>query len=96
MRILQLLHHLYIVQLDIEVLIHRLECASDGDVVLELDCHFVVHQSLEEAVGGISPMCYGIGESGGEIVDCAISHLPEEQHRWRPVLRVGQVFWSFV
>lgn len=43
MRILQLLHHLNIVQLDIQVLIHRFEGAANGDVVFQLDRYFVIH-----------------------------------------------------
>ncbi len=49
MRILQLLHHLYIIEFDVEELIDGLECAADGDVVLELDGDFVVDEGFEEA-----------------------------------------------
>ena len=48
MGILQLLNHLYIIQLDIEILINRFQCAADLDIVLELDGDFVVDQGLEE------------------------------------------------
>jgi hypothetical protein len=48
MGILQLLDHLYIIQLDIEVLVNRFQCAADLDIVLELDGDFVVDQGFEE------------------------------------------------
>src|ERR1700712_3371240 len=49
MRILHLFHHRDVIQLDVQVLIHALQGASDGDVVLELDSDLVVDQRLEEA-----------------------------------------------
>ena len=42
MRVLQLLHHCDIVQLDVEILVHALQCPADGNVVFELDRDFVV------------------------------------------------------
>lgn len=50
MRILQLFGHLDLIQLDVEVLIHRLERAADRDVVFELDRHLLIDQGLEEAM----------------------------------------------
>lgn len=49
MWILQLLHDSDIIQFNIEILIHALERPTDRDVVLELNRHFAVDQSLEEA-----------------------------------------------
>jgi hypothetical protein len=49
-RVLHLLDHRDVVQLDVEVLVHALQRAAHGDVILELDGDLVVHQSLEEAV----------------------------------------------
>lgn len=48
--ILELLEHLDVVELDVEVLIDALEDAADLDVVLELDRDLVVDEGLEEAV----------------------------------------------
>lgn len=50
MGVLHLLDHRDVVQLDVEVLVHALQRAAHGDVILELDGDLVVHQSLEEAV----------------------------------------------
>ncbi len=48
MWILQFLQHLYVGELNVEVLVDRLERAANGDVILELHCYFLVHQSFEE------------------------------------------------
>jgi hypothetical protein len=40
----------YIVKLDVQVLVHALQCSSYGDIVFEFDCDFVIDQSLEKAV----------------------------------------------
>lgn len=50
MRVLELLYHLNIVELDVQVLINRFQRAFDLNVVLELYGDFVVDQGLEEAV----------------------------------------------
>ncbi len=50
MRILQLFHHLYIIELDVEVLIDRFKSSPYLNIVLELDGDLVVDQCLEEAV----------------------------------------------
>ena len=47
--VLHLLDHRDVVQLDVEVLVHALQRAAHGDVVLELDGDLMVHQCLEEA-----------------------------------------------
>jgi len=39
-----------VVQLDVQVLIHALKSSSYRNVILELDCDFVIDQGLEEAV----------------------------------------------
>ena len=49
MRILHLLQHLDIIQLDVEELVDGFEGAFDGDVVFELDGDFVVDEGFEEA-----------------------------------------------
>jgi len=49
MRVFQLIHNRDVVQLDIQILIHALQCPTDRDVVLEFDGDFVVDQRLEEA-----------------------------------------------
>jgi hypothetical protein len=48
MRILQLIHHRYILQFNSQELIHALEGPPDRDVVLELDGDFVVDEGFEE------------------------------------------------
>jgi hypothetical protein len=50
MRIFQLLHHLYIIEFNIEVLVDRFQGSANLDIVLELDGDFVVDQGLEEAI----------------------------------------------
>ncbi len=52
MRVLDLLEHLDVVELDVEVLVDALEDAADLDVVLELDGDLVVDQGFEEAGAG--------------------------------------------
>ena len=49
MRVLQLFHHLDVVELNVEVLIHRLERPPDLNVVFELHRDLVVDERLEEA-----------------------------------------------
>lgn len=53
-RVLDLLLDRDVVELDVEVLVDRLEGARDLDVVLELDGDGLVDQGLEEAVFGVS------------------------------------------
>lgn len=50
MWVFQVLNHLDFIELNIEVLIDRLEDTADLDIVLEFDSDFVVHQGLEEAM----------------------------------------------
>ena len=50
MRILDLLEHLNLVELDVEELIDGLEGAANGDIILQFDGDFMVYQRLEEAV----------------------------------------------
>lgn len=56
MRVLHLLDNGNIIQLDVEVLIHALQRATHGNVILELHRHLVVDESLEEAVGSRLPV----------------------------------------
>ena len=49
MRVLDLLEHLDVVELDVEVLVDALEDAADLDVVFELDRDLVVDEGFEEA-----------------------------------------------
>ena len=51
MRVLHLLDHRDVIQLDVEVLVDALERAADLYVVLELDRDLRVDQGLEEAAG---------------------------------------------
>lgn len=54
MWIFALFQHLNVVQLDVQILVDRLEGTADRDVVLELHGHSVVRKGLEEAVGEVS------------------------------------------
>lgn len=49
MGVLQLFNNLYIVELDVEELVHRFQYASDRDVILEFHSNFVVDKGFEEA-----------------------------------------------
>ena len=49
MWVLHLFHYRDIIQFDVQVLIHALQGASHGNVVLEFDGDFVVHERFEEA-----------------------------------------------
>lgn len=51
MRILQLLQHLDIIQLDVQELVDGSEGALDGDVVFKFDGDLVVDEGFEETVG---------------------------------------------
>lgn len=53
MRVLVQIQDLDIVQLDVEILIYRLQDTANADVILELDCDGLVGQGLEEAAGSI-------------------------------------------
>lgn len=48
MRILELLHHLNVIELDVEVLVHALQNALELDVVFELHGDLMVDERLEE------------------------------------------------
>lgn len=50
MRVLELLNYLYIIQLDVEKLVHRFQGAFDRDIILEFDSDFVIHKGFEKAV----------------------------------------------
>ena len=49
MGVLQLFNNLYIVELDVEELVHGFQYASDRDVILEFHSNFVVDKGFEEA-----------------------------------------------
>lgn len=48
MRPSHLIHCLCVVQLDVEVLIHALQCPTDLDLILEFDGDFVLDECFEE------------------------------------------------
>jgi len=67
-RVLDLLEHLDVVELDVEVLVDALEDAADLDVVLELDRDLVVDKGFEEAASSGSDSDSGMpvgGDGGG-------------------------------
>ena len=49
--------HFNVVQLDVQVLVDRLEDSANSDVILELDCDSLVGKGLEETVESISCRC---------------------------------------
>lgn len=51
-RVLQLVDHLHILELDVKELIDGFEGAADGDVVFQLDGYFAVDEGFEEAGWG--------------------------------------------
>lgn len=48
MRVLDLLHDLDVIKLDVEVLVHAFENTPELNVILELDSHLLVDQGFEE------------------------------------------------
>lgn len=48
MRVLQLLHDRYVIQLNVEVLVYALERSLELDVVFELHRDFMVNEGFEE------------------------------------------------
>jgi hypothetical protein len=48
MRPPDLIHRLCVVQLDVQVLVHALQCATDLDFILEFDSDLVLDERLEE------------------------------------------------
>ena len=51
MGVFPLLYNRDIIELDVEKLVDGFKCPANGEVVLELDCYFVVDEGLEEARG---------------------------------------------
>ena len=43
MRVFELIHHSYVIEFDVQVLIHALQCPSNRNIVLQFDRDFVVH-----------------------------------------------------
>lgn len=86
MWVLDLLHHADILELDVQVLVDRLQHSADLDVVLELDGDLVVHQGLEEAGGATSSACTRLSRAIARAMRGSCErHLdcrdgPEEQH----------------
>jgi hypothetical protein len=54
-RPLQLIHHRYIIKLNIQILVDALQDATDLDVVLEFHRHFVIDEGLKEAARELEP-----------------------------------------
>lgn len=50
MRVFDLIHHLNVIELDVQELVDRLEGAADRDVILELHGDLVIDEGFEEAV----------------------------------------------
>lgn len=50
MRVLVQVQNFHIVQLDVQVLVDRLEDSTDADIIFKLDGNGLVGQGLEEAV----------------------------------------------
>jgi hypothetical protein len=49
MWVLELFDNTDIFKFDVQILINTFECAFDGDIIFELYCNFMVHQSFEKA-----------------------------------------------
>lgn len=54
MRVSQLVHHRDVIQLNVQVLVHALQGAAYGYIVLELNGDFGIDQRLEEAALTVS------------------------------------------
>jgi hypothetical protein len=50
MRVFNLFHDGDIIELDVQILVHALQCPADLDVVFELDGDLVVDEGFEEAI----------------------------------------------
>jgi hypothetical protein len=87
MRILQLIQHTNILQLDIQELIHALERTPDRDVILEFDRHFVVNERFEETICAI---CISDYSRVCGVCDGSVEVVPEEEHFGGPVRGVGE------
>jgi hypothetical protein len=59
MWIFHLFYYGDIIQLDVEILVYRLQRSAYLDVILELDGDFMVDQSLEEAYYYEVSLCLG-------------------------------------
>lgn len=67
MRILVEVQHFDIVQLDVQILIDRLQDSADADVILKLDSDRLVGKGLEEAARNMVSVLIGFhrGCNGG-------------------------------
>ncbi len=52
MRVLQFLNNLYIIQLDIQELVYRLQGTTNLDIIFKLHGDFMVDESFKKAEGG--------------------------------------------
>lgn len=77
-RVLDLLHDLDVVKLDVEVLIHALEGSLELDVVLELHGDLVVDEGLEKARELRSVL--RLSASLAAVCFCRGVFAPEEEH----------------
>ena len=80
-RILDVFEHRYIVDFNVKILIHALECALNRDVILQLDVHLGVDQSFEEAsisVNVSSDNPFGMDEAIGYLKKSMIVERLEE------------------
>lgn len=48
-RVLEVILYRDILELDIQVLVNRLECAGNLDIIFELDCDLLIDKGFEEA-----------------------------------------------
>lgn len=60
MRVLVEVQHFDIVQLDVQVLIDRLQDSADADIILKLDSDRLVGKGLEEAVRAMVSVLIGV------------------------------------
>jgi len=67
MRPPHLVHRLGVVQLDVQVLVHALECTANLDFVFELDGDFVLDEGFEETGRGalVSAVVFLVRARGG-------------------------------
>ena len=84
MRVLVQVQNLHVVQLDVQVLVDRLEDSTDADVIFKLDGNGLVGKGLKEAVQ--EKLVPG-GEVHSRNEDCKeLGLVPEEKHdggEWR-------------
>jgi hypothetical protein len=67
MRILNFLHHTDIVQLNVQILVDRLQRPADLDIILELDGDLVVNEGFEETARDVRSSCNKVEVRGPEL-----------------------------